>query len=433
MFEVRVSRRRRPDPASLVLAAVGGAIATSAVTALRDASRRTRAKNRMTSAASHTVDLMGKAARDAKNRVSGAAASAKHLMRKDHASDEKLVARVRSRLGRVVTHPHAIQVSAHDGQVVLAGPILRPEVGHLLHELRKVRGVRGIENRLEQHQPGSNVPSLQGPGRAPRAPELFQERWTPSLRVGAAALGAIAAAIGVTRIPRSRASGLGLTGVGSLLLARAVFDEPLRRFLGLGTTRRSVEIQKTITIEAPLEQVFAFFSNVERFPEFMDHIQKVTPTGDGRSHWKVRGPLGTSVEWDAEVTSYEPNHHIAWKSVDRAMIKQAGIVRFERALGGRSTRVDVHLCYNPIAGYLGHGIASLFKVDAKTSLDEDLLRLKSLLEEGKATAHGVEVTREQLEPRTASEIAPVLETTGVEAPPVQTEQTEQTMQTEQTR
>ncbi len=397
MFEVRVSRRRRPDPASLVLAAAGGAIATSAVNVLRDASRRTRAKNRMTSTASHTANLMGKAARDAKNRAAGAAASAKSLIRKDHASDETLVARVRSRLGRVVTHPHAIQVSAHNGRIVLSGPILRPEVSHLLHEVRRVRGVRGIDNQLEVHQHGNNVPSLQGPGRAPRAPELLQERWTPSLRVGAAVLGAVAAAAGAARLSQSRIAGLGLTGVGALLVVRAVFDEPLGRVLGLGPTRRSVEIQKTITIDAPVEQVFELFSNVERFPQFMDHVQKVTPTGEGRSHWKVRGPLGTSVEWDAEVTSYEPNQHIAWKSVDRAMIKQAGIVRFEPALDGRGTRLDVHLCYNPVAGYLGHGVASLFKVDAKTSFDEDLLRLKSLLEEGKATAHGAQMTRDRLE------------------------------------
>lgn len=419
MFEVRVSRRRRQHPASLILAAASGAIATTAVTALRDASRRTRARNRMTSAATHTVGLMGKAARDAKNRASGAAASAKGLMRKDEASDEKLIARVRSRLGRVVSHPHALQVSVTNGNVVLSGPILRPEVEHLLHEIRRVRGVRGVENKLEVHQSSKNVPSLQGPGRPPRAPEILQERWTPSLRVGAAVVGAIAAGAGAMRLPR--VSGVGLTGFGSLLLARAVFDEPLRRFLGLGGTRRSVEVQKTISIDAPVEQVFSYFANVERFPEFMDHVQKVTPTGEGRTHWKVRGPLGTSVEWDAEVTSFEPNHHIAWKSVDKALVKQAGIVRFEPALGGEGTRVDVHLCYNPIAGYIGHGIASLFGVDAKTSLDEDLLRLKSLLEEGKATAHGTEVTREQLqppeEPKAGVEAAP-----APEQQPVQVEQ-----------
>ena len=410
MFELRVSRRRRPDPASLFLAAAGGAIATSVVSALRDTSRRTRAKNRMTSAASHTVDLMGKAARDAKNRAAGAAASAKGLMRKDHASDEKLAARVRSRLGRVVSHPHAIEVSVEDGHVVLSGPILRHEVEHLLREIRKVRGVRGVDDRFEVHQHGNNVPSLQGPGRPPRAPELLQERWTPSLRVGAAVVGAATATAGAIRLPRARAAGLGLTGLGSLLLARAVFDEPIRRFLGLGSTRRSVEVQKTITIDAPLEQVFSYFANFERFPEFMDHVQKVTSTGNGHSHWRVRGPLGTSVEWDAEVTSFQPNHHIAWKSVDKALVKHAGILRFEPALGGRGTRVDVHLCYNPVAGYLGHAVASLFKVDAKTSLDEDLLRMKSLLEEGKATAHGNEVRREQLEAGASpAEPAPVPE------------------------
>src|SRR5690606_31963398 len=149
----------------------------------------------------------------------------------------------------------------HDGHVVLSGPILRSEVEHLLHEVRKVRGVREVENRLEVHEHGNHVPSLQGPGRPPRAPELLQERWTPSLRVGAAIVGAVAIVTGAARLPRSRTGGLGLTGIGSLLLARAVFDEPIHRFLGLGSTRRSVEVQKSITIDAPLEQVFSYFAN----------------------------------------------------------------------------------------------------------------------------------------------------------------------------
>jgi uncharacterized membrane protein len=345
----------------------------------------------VTSTAAHTIDLLKKARRDARNRVLGKAAAAKSRLRGEKAPDEKLVARVRTNLGHIVSHPHAIEVRAKDGRVTLSGPILRGEVARLLRTVRKMRGVYGVVNRLEAHE-RRDVPALQGEGRV-RPPELLQQHWTPSLRAAAGILGIAALVGGGLRFRRP--AGMGLGALGALLLARASIDKPIRQILGIGAGRRSVDFQKTITIGAPVEEVFAYWANFEHFPEFMDHVQSVSRS-DGRSHWKIRGPLGTAIEWDAETTSFVPNERIAWKSVDGSLIKHAGIVRFEPVEDGRATRLDVRLSYNAIVGYLGHGIAALFRVDPKKSLDDDLLRMQSLLEKGKATAHGHEVTRDEI-------------------------------------
>ena len=77
------------------------------------------------------------------------------------------------------------------------------------------------------------------------------------------------------------------------------------------------------------------------------------------------------------------------------MIANAGVIRFEPTDDG-GTRVDIRLSYNPPAGALGHLAALLFGDDPKSAMDEDLVRLKSLLEEGKASAPGKKVTREEL-------------------------------------
>jgi uncharacterized membrane protein len=42
------------------------------------------------------------------------------------------------------------------------------------------------------------------------------------------------------------------------------------------------------------------------------------------------------------------------------------------------------MSYSPPAGVLGHVVAKLFGADPKTELDEDLLRMKTFLETGKA-------------------------------------------------
>ena len=63
------------------------------------------------------------------------------------------------------------------------------------------------------------------------------------------------------------------------------------------------------------------------------------------SHWKVSGPLGKSVEWDAEITEDLPNQRIAWKSVGDVDVGNAGAVRLEDR-GGR-TNIEVSLECDP--------------------------------------------------------------------------------------
>jgi uncharacterized membrane protein len=54
----------------------------------------------------------------------------------------------------------------------------------------------------------------------------------------------------------------------------------------------------------------------------------------------------------------------------------------------------VQMEYTPPAGALGHAVAKLFGADPKQAMDEDMVRLKSLFEDGKTTIRGKEVTRE---------------------------------------
>jgi osmotically-inducible protein OsmY len=77
-------------------------------------------------------------------------------------SDDVLTARVRSRLGRLVSHPHALDVKAHAGRVTLSGPVLTSEVEALTKGVEHVPGVMEVENRLDVHDTAANVPALQG-------------------------------------------------------------------------------------------------------------------------------------------------------------------------------------------------------------------------------------------------------------------------------
>ncbi|MDQ3951162.1 MAG: SRPBCC family protein, partial [Gemmatimonadota bacterium] len=174
--------------------------------------------------------------------------------------------------------------------------------------------------------------------------------------------------------------GAALSVAGLALLSRSATNTELRRLLG-GGGRRGVDIQKAINIDAPLDAVFAFFTNYENFPRFMSHVREVRDTGEGRSHWVVDGPGGVPVEWDAVVTKLEANEVLAWKSVPGSVVKSAGVIRFAQNEDG-TTRVDLKMTYNPPAGAIGHAASKLLGADPKKQLDDDLARAKTFLETG---------------------------------------------------
>jgi uncharacterized membrane protein len=138
---------------------------------------------------------------------------------------------------------------------------------------------------------------------------------------------------------------------------------------------------KTIHIAAPLEDVFAFWRTFENFPKFMRNVRSVRKKAENNWHWEVAGPLGSTVQWDAETTICIPNELIAWTTTPGSQVEHAGLVHFQRE--GDGTRIQVEMGYNPPGAALGHVVASLFGADPLTEMDEDLMRLKSFFESGK--------------------------------------------------
>jgi len=99
---------------------------------------------------------------DLSNRVHGAIVEARSFFEEPtDVSDKKLVARIRTELGHHVSHPHALKTFADEGWVTVLGPIFTDEADVLLQHLAQVKGVKAIEDRLERHEPGENVPALQ--------------------------------------------------------------------------------------------------------------------------------------------------------------------------------------------------------------------------------------------------------------------------------
>jgi uncharacterized membrane protein len=127
--------------------------------------------------------------------------------------------------------------------------------------------------------------------------------------------------------------------------------------------------------------VFSFWTRQEEFPRFMSNVREVRKAGENRYHWTVAGPLGVSVEWEAEITKQIPNKLLSWESLPGSAIEQTGIIHFTPTTEG-DTCVDINMSYNPPAGAIGHLLAMLFGADPKSEMDADLMRMKSFIETG---------------------------------------------------
>lgn len=371
-------RTRRGHLGDVVIAAGLGALAMYLLDPQQGRRRKALARDQAVHAARKTGELADMSLRDLAHRASGLVAELRAAVRSDAPSDPVLVERVRAKLGRWVSHPHAMRVTAAAGRVTLAGPILRSEERGLLRGLRRVRGVRAIDNRLEPHDSAGNIPALQGGnGRVGPRREFMQANWAPGPRLLGVAGGSALAAYGFGH----RGLGGSLIGVAGLALAlRAVANKELARTLGFAGGRRAIDLRKTIHIAAPPERVFELWSDVGNFPHFMSLVEEVRAIDETHSHWVVKGPAGVRLEWDSVITERVPPQLLAWRSEPGAPVQHSGIVHFEA--DGAGTRVAVQMSYHPPGGVMGHAAAALLGRDPKREMDADLLRMKSFIETG---------------------------------------------------
>ncbi|MBI3556537.1 MAG: BON domain-containing protein, partial [Deltaproteobacteria bacterium] len=214
--------------------------------------------------------------------------------------DSVVNARIRSKLGRLVTAPHSIQVHTVDGRVCLEGLIPSDKMQHLLDRIARIPGVRGINNQLRPYR------------NSRQAPAPTQASWSPAVRLLVAATCSGAFVYGLYGITRPRNAML--VGLSAVFLARALSNIDARRLFGLNSDSRAVTVHKTINISAPIFRVYRFMTDLANFSHFMTDVVEVKESGRNRFHWVVRGLAGFPVSWNAVISRDIPNEVLAWRS-----------------------------------------------------------------------------------------------------------------------
>jgi uncharacterized membrane protein len=166
-----------------------------------------------------------------------------------------------------------------------------------------------------------------------------------------------------------------------VMCARQLSMQP-KTIANSGADAGIIRTKRSITVNKPVAEVYAFWRNFENLPQFMRHLDSVQVTGDRHSHWVAKAPAGQTVEWDAETLEDRENEFISWRSVEGADIFNAGNVRFMQAPGGRGTEVRVELAYDPPFGKIGSKVAMLFREEPGQQVSDDLRHFKQVMETG---------------------------------------------------
>jgi uncharacterized membrane protein len=184
----------------------------------------------------------------------------------------------------------------------------------------------------------------------------------------------------------ARKVALGLASVASVMVADIVAARRLgsanESFRLARRKDNTVRVSKTFTINRSREEVYGFWRQLDNLPRFMTHLESVEVLGNQRSRWVARGPGGVKVAWEAETIEDTPNRSISWRSLPGSQIENRGTVRFDRAPGNRGTELRVLLEYAPPGGRAANTLVKMIGRSPEQVIQEDLRRLKQLLETG---------------------------------------------------
>ena len=146
-------------------------------------------------------------------------------------------------------------------------------------------------------------------------------------------------------------------------------------------------VGRTVSINKPAQEIYEQWRDFTRFPAFMENVVSVEDLGAGRSKWKVKAPLGATVDLVTRITEDQPGVTIAWESDLDSDVETEGRVEFFEVAPGRGTGVRLTLKYDPPGGLPGRAVAKNLQREPNIQARRDLRRFKMLMETGEVATN----------------------------------------------
>jgi uncharacterized membrane protein len=245
----------------------------------------------------------------------------------------------------------------------------------LTFHLRELIRVSRRTRRLTMRSP---VDDSSTPER--RRQSTTQHRTRPDIGLTVAALTGVAVlgVIGVRALSRNP----GNVGRGLRRIVEVLTNHRLSGAAADAADESEELVERTVTINRPRHELYMFWRDFGNLTLIMENIESVTEVDERRSHWVVRAPAGTTLEWDSVIVEDIQDELISWQSAPGADVTHSGRIDFRDAPGGRGTLVTATIAYEPPAGAVGKLVAKLFQREPKIQARRDLRRFKQFMETG---------------------------------------------------
>jgi uncharacterized membrane protein len=109
---------------------------------------------------------------------------------------------------------------------------------------------------------------------------------------------------------------------------------------------------KSVTVQRPLEEVFAFLSDAENDAKWRTNVKEIKRVSGGDKsgvgtiyRQLVKGPFGRGLPADLRYTEFEPNRRLAFTTIKGA-VRPDAVVEFESAAED-ATRVTFSMTWEP--------------------------------------------------------------------------------------
>jgi hypothetical protein len=165
----RLRTARKPPPKKvdlrglrIPLVALSGAVLAFLFDKDRGRRRRVLVRDQVVGRTNDLRDWLDGSRKNVGNWTQGLIAETKGRLKDEAVDDMTLIARVRSEIGRVASHPKMIDVTANNGHVTLNGYILTDEIRRLLRTVSRVRGVHALTNELQSVASGAEMDRFAG-------------------------------------------------------------------------------------------------------------------------------------------------------------------------------------------------------------------------------------------------------------------------------
>jgi uncharacterized membrane protein len=152
---------------------------------------------------------------------------------------------------------------------------------------------------------------------------------------------------------------------------------------GRGASSGNPTFERSITIEKPANELYAFWRDPRNLSRIMGNFAEVTGTSENRTHWVLHIPvINQKPEWDTQYVEERPGELLRWQSVAGSQIPNEGSLSFQKAPADWGTVATLSMRFDPPGGVLGDSVAKALSIAPRIGLEQVLRNFKSLVETG---------------------------------------------------